>query len=241
MLSRPPLFFFSFACVCMYRRVCPLLLINVRWWLDYWVIFNGIVLFNFFVGCCCEVSNLFFPFSHLRVKDWTLYPSLAYFLVLFCCFGDVIFEGVVFCFYWLFRRVVSFPDVIVTSFSQWYLFHQYKLFVGFVLFMVYIPLYSFLCLSETIMCVLWFPFWLCVFVEDLYPLTKPSKNSGVTMNWWFRSCRRIDFRARRDTTSVRSHFNNGTLKSLQSGTCYNRVELEVPAINLPKFAFRLLT
>ena len=108
--------------------------------------------------------------------------------------------------------------------------------------LVYIPLYLFFVYLKQL-CVFFVVSILivCVFVEDLYPLTKPSENSGVTMNWWFRSCRRIDFRARRDTTSVRSHFNNGTLKSLQSGTCYNRVELEVPAINLPKFAFRLLT
>ena len=30
------------ACVC--RRICPLLLISVRWWMDFWVIFNGIVI-----------------------------------------------------------------------------------------------------------------------------------------------------------------------------------------------------
>ena len=125
---------------------------------------------------------------------------------------------------------------------QWCFFHSYKLSLSWCSFRWYVIRYIFsLFIWNNYVCFVVSILIVCVFVEDLYPLTKPSKNSGVTMNWWFRSCRRIDFRARRDTTSVRSHFNNGTLKSLQSGTCYNRVELEVPAINLPKFAFRLLT
>ena len=118
--------------------------------MDYRVIFNSIVICDFLGGWCCEVSSLFFPFSHLCVKrldiafESRLLPQLTGVRALFwrCLVAHSLF-----LYKRLFRLIsfiLFFPVLLgVVDFTIVFLSLVQIVFKLMFISLVYIPLYLF--------------------------------------------------------------------------------------------------